>query len=191
MDNKKRKAKRIDEPKKKVVVKEKRETNPLNVDGFDEKSLGINPLLNNLEIFVNTLTLPNQYRRDGEDLVANEVDFDRQESTRLFISPVNRKVTLGLNYSELRLFVWLAYESNRGKDYLWINSKRFLQESGMSINTYKSALEKLCRYCYIYPTVGLKDVYWTNPAIFFNGDRVRRFPKNVKKYVPANGGSKV
>jgi hypothetical protein len=186
MDSKKRRANRIDKSvlKEKVTISSGRELNPLNADGFDVGSLGSNPFLNNLEIVVNKLMVKGQYRRDGDVLVGNEVDFDKQQSTRIFISPVNRKIAMGLNYSELRLFVWLSYEVNQNKDYLWINVKRFLEESEMSINSYKSAFDKLCRYCYIYPIVGLKDVVWVNPAIFFNGNRVKCFPSNVKVYEP-------
>lgn len=187
MDNKKRKAKRVDAkgiPKVDVVVSSKREYNPLNAVDFDEGSLGSNPFLNNLEIVVNSLLMKGQFRRDGDIMVNNEVEFDRQQSTKLFKSPTNRMIAMGLGFSELRLFVWLSYECNQNKDYMWINVKRFLEESGMSINTYKSAFDKLCRYCYIYPIVGVKDVIWINPAIFFSGNRVKCFPRNVKVYEP-------
>lgn len=182
---KKRRAARFDDNTEKVVeTKVKRSFNPLNKEGFKEIDLGVNPFLSNFTILVNSLTMKGQYRKDGDDLLPTEVDFDRQQSTRLYISPNYRKIAMGLSGNELRLFVWIAYEANQGKDYLWINVNRFLEESGLSLNTYKSAIVKLARYGYVNKTVFNKDVFWINPNVFFNGNRVNVFPNHVKRYEP-------
>ena len=134
----------------------------------------------------NTHIVINQYTFDKVNNMSlpSEVDFDRQQSTRLYISTAFRLSAMKLNYSELRLFVWISYEMEQNKDYLWINVKRFLEESGMVLNTYKASVIGLCKKGYIYEVADIKDVYWVNPSVFFNGNRVRQFPKNVVVYAP-------
>lgn len=185
MSLKKRKANRIDK-----VVKDApaivRSYNPLNKDGFSISDLGVNPFLSSLEIVVNKFSPANQYTFDkvSQMNLPSEVDFDRQQSTRLYISSTSRLSSMRLSNSELRLFVWISYEMEQNKDYLWINVKRFLEESGMVLNTYKSSVIGLCKKGYIYEVADIKDVYWVNPSVFFNGNRVRQFPNNVVVYSP-------
>ena len=185
MDKKKRKANRIDKPTT-TKVDMVRSYNPLNKSTFSISDLGLNPFLNSLEIVVNKFSPDNQYTYDKTSgvTVRSEIDFDRQQSTRLYISRVFRLNAMKLNYSELRLFIWISYEMEQNKDYLWINVKRFLEESGMVLNTYKSSVIGLCKKGYIYEVADIKDVYWVNPSVFFNGNRVRQFPDNVVVYSP-------
>ncbi len=50
-----------------------------------------------------------------------------------------------------------------------------------SENTYKAGIDELVRYGFVVNTV-LKSVYWINPAVFFCGNRLNKYPtkKDVK-----------
>ena len=43
-----------------------------------------------------------------------------------------------------------------------------------SINTYKTAVQELCKYLFIYPHAKTiyKDYYWINPSLMFSGNRI-------------------
>jgi hypothetical protein len=56
-----------------------------------------------------------------------------------------------------------------------------IQEGRMddAIGEYKKALEELVRYALLAQTV-IQGVYWFNPDFFFRGDRLKKYPKNIK-----------
>ena len=146
---------------------------------MDRSEMGLNPFEASLRVPTSRVVMRGQYRRDGEDMVESAVVMDRQPKVSVFISSDLRKCAMNLSPSCLRLLVWIMYETEYGLDYVWINHKRFLSESGMSPSTYRDAVSLLCRYAYIYPVVGYQDVYWVNPSVMFNGSRVSSFPSRV------------
>lgn len=78
------------------------------------------------------------------------------------------------------LLMWIIYETEVSCEWIWINKKRYMAEVGVSsVNTYKGALVELIKSGYILSSV-VKDTFWINPALFFNGSRVAAFPNNVK-----------
>lgn len=78
------------------------------------------------------------------------------------------------------LLWWLIYEVEEGKDWVELDKKLYMEECGVStMNTYRAAVNDLIGGGYINKTV-VTDVFWINPALFFNGSRVAAFPNNVK-----------
>lgn len=146
----------------------------------DRSSLGVNPFESSLSVPVSRVVMKGQYRRDGEDLLESEVTMDRAQKVSVFITSQLRVSAMNLNPSTLKLLVWVMYETEYGLDYVWINTRRFLKESGMSKTSYRASADLLCRYGYVYPVVGHPDVYWINPSVMFNGSRVSSFPKSLR-----------
>ena len=72
------------------------------------------------------------------------------------------------------LFLWITYELDSGKDFLWINKVRYMKECTVSLNTYKESILDLTTAGVITPTV-YHDTYWINPLFFFNGDRIKKY----------------
>lgn len=171
----KRRAKRFDTP-----ITDTTDSQRVKRPVMDRSRMGVNPFEGVLSIPSSNVVMSGQYRVDGSDLLQNELTMDRQMKTSVFISSNLRKSAMCLTPSAMKLFVWILYELEYGCDYLWINKDRFLDESSVSLNSYKGSVEILCRYGYIHPVVNTKDVYWINPSIAFNGSRVKSFPKNIR-----------
>lgn len=150
---------------------------------LDPEEFKNNPLVG-VDFKILIRKLPSGLIEDGGVVVRNEVDVEQEHYTKLFHMSEMRKFVGGLKPSSKSLFLWLLYEVDCGKDYLWINKDRYMLENNVSsINTYKGAIKELSRYLFICPT-SFKDVYFINPAIFFNGSRVNKYSDKVVEYKP-------
>lgn len=150
---------------------------------IDEGAMGINPFAASLEIRVRPIR--SGYVADEDMMmVENFVDMEVESYAKVFDNSEQRLIMSGLSFRALQIWTWAVYTIESGKDYLWMNVQRVMEECGMkSIKTYKAAIEELCRYGYIAPCVGHKNVYWINPAIAFKGNRAKKFPQNVVRKV--------
>ena len=99
--------------------------------------------------------------------------------TKIYSSSALRKNLMGCTPKSKDLLWFIVYELESGKDWLWINRQRYMEESNVSLNTYKAAIQELVRYNFIQVTL-YTDVYWINPMYFFKGDRIKKYPKHVK-----------
>jgi len=76
------------------------------------------------------------------------------------------------------LFLWITYELESGKDWLWINKQRYMDECTVSLNTYKGAIEDITKAWVITPTI-YQDTYWINPRFIFNGSRINKYSNKL------------
>lgn len=113
-----------------------------------------------------------------DNLYEQEVD----RLTKVFHTPDNRRLIAGLRPSAKSLFLWLIFELEVGRDYIWIPKHRYMSETFTSaINTYKSGIKELSRYYIVYPHPTVKDVYWINPEVFFSGSRAKLYRNNIEE----------
>lgn len=153
----------------------------------DESKFIANPLAGaDFKIIINKIIDNKAFVNDGENWLPKEITLEKENITKLYTKAENRLIVAKLSPKALRLYIWLAYELECGKDYLWINKKRYMEENDISsINTYKDAVTELSRYLLIYPTLEAKnDYYWINPRLFFCGNRIEKYPNNVEVYTP-------
>lgn len=153
---------------------------------IDELTLGKNPFLNSLEVVVSSVKSDNKYkvhdRHSGDDAIYELASYDYEYTPycKIFIDSDRRLLISELSPRGKDLFLWIVYEAKRNKDYLWLNKKRYMKESRVkSLNTYKEALNELIRFGIIVRAVPT-DTYWLNPHYFFNGNRITKFPENIK-----------
>lgn len=145
------------------------------------KDFLVNPLAISLEIPVRDIEFSDSYRSDGEHLMPVIKEVEKTPVTKLYATAELRKITNLLPLRSKELLLWIMYELPIGKDYLWVNKQRYMEEVEItSIDTYKTAIKELIRYCFICPSL-VNDVYWINPLFFYKGDRVSKYPKNVKR----------
>lgn len=138
-----------------------------------------NPFAKDIKIEVVSSCIDGIYRKDGDILVPNVYLREREVATKIYRSPDSRGLICGLSEVGLRIFVWLTYEVETGKDYVWVNRVRIMKELGIkSVNTYKLGIENLIRYDVIALSL-IKDVYWINPRLFFSGNRVKKYRGKV------------
>lgn len=147
---------------------------------FSEKNLGKSPFLSSLQITVSSIHMKGQYIKDKDDEwmpVYREAESDT--SCRVYNSSERRLKMSKLSSSAKGLLLWIIYEAENNKDYLWVNRKRYQEENGIaSPTTFRSAINELIGEAFICRTkVGA--VYWINPALFFNGNRVKTFSDKV------------
>lgn len=166
---------------KKVIIHEE-----VAVKNIDAERLGKNPFIESLSIPVNKVTMKGQFRAtkeiavDGRPIVVPvEVEIESESYCKVFNDAKRRKVMVNISKPGKELFLWLIYELESGKDYVWLNKTRYLRENGIkSLNTYRAAVRDLILNGFMVQTVAT-DVYWINPALFFTGSRLRNFPQNV------------
>lgn len=147
---------------------------------IEEDRLGVNPFLSTLVVPVNKIIMSGQYRADKEGLILPvEVELDKDVSCKVFVDAGRRKQMVALTPRAKDLLLWLIYEVDSGRDWMWINYLRYMAECDVrSYNTYKTAVRELCIKNFLGTTV-LNHVYWINPHFFFNGSRIAAFPGNV------------
>lgn len=145
---------------------------------ISEERMGRNPFLASLEVRVRPVK--SGYVPDEDIMVDNYVDLEVDTYFKMFDKAEQRVIMAALSFRALQVWTWSMYTIASGKDYLWVNVARVMEECGMkSIKTYKAAIAELCRYGYFAPCVGHKNVYWINPAVAFKGSRAKAFPENV------------
>lgn len=148
---------------------------------FTEKDLGFNPFINSLVIPVIEKHFKEQYKKSDDVLVPVIQEVEYTEIAKLYCSAERRKITNNLSLRAKELFLWIMYEIDHGKDFLWVNKKRYMEEVEITaIDTYKNAMKELIRYGFLGLTV-IQDVFWINPDLFFKGNRITKYPNKIEK----------
>jgi len=145
------------------------------------KNLGVNPFLQSLLIPVRLLPVT-EYMADVDgDMMPKEVFVESQPYTKVFVSSEARIIVNGFTEKGKCMYLWLMYELEKSKDYIWINKDRYMKEHGIkSYNTYLASINEMCRYGVLNRS-NIKDVYWMNPSFFFRGSRVNCFKDKLIK----------
>lgn len=137
--------------------------------------MGQNPFFTNFKFLARKINIKDKFKVDADGTFLPDYFFaEKDPNTKIFTKPENRIIICNMTSKAQRLFIWLCYEVESGKDWLWLNKKRYLKESPKtSLSTYKTALKELCRYGIICPTIYSRSgYYWINPELFFSGSRV-------------------
>jgi hypothetical protein len=148
---------------------------------FDYNKLGVNPCASSsLIITVNEIAFKDFYMQDEDGiLLPAKKEVEATPFTKLYVTAERRLIVAKLSPAAKELFLWVMLELDSGKDALWINKDRFMEENNTSLNTFKKAIDELIRYAFLAYTV-VREVYWINPDFFFKGDRISKYPKNIK-----------
>lgn len=145
---------------------------------FDESKLLKNPFSYSLKIDVTKNVENSKLKPDKDGIMLPAIWFsERQPATKLFHAPGIIDVVSNLSDGAMRLFLYVAYSVERGKDYIQINTERYLKKNNiLSKRTYTTALNELIRYGFIVQSE-FDSVYWINPIIFFCGNRIAKYPE--------------
>jgi hypothetical protein len=154
---------------------------------INEKKLPQNPFANSLVIPVVGKILENHYKIDKDATkIPYEVELEYNPFVKVYSTKAHRLIVNHLQSCTKELMLWIMYSIEHGKDYIWINKKRYMEECSVSLNTYKKALREMIRYGLLVPTGLYDNTYWINPDFFFKGSRVNKYPKNVQKKYETN-----
>ena len=152
------------------------------LEEFDEKNLIKNPFEFTLQIPVTELISNIEYIKDMEEgiIVPKGIVLERTKSIKLYYCEDCKDFVANLSDKAQRLYLHILYNLLHGKDWIQINSEYYMKKNGISsINTFKNAIKELMRYSFISPTE-YKTVFWINPNLFFAGNRLKKYPNNIK-----------
>lgn len=104
---------------------------------------------------------------------------DRSNKVSIFMTPQNRKIYMMLSDPAHKLTRYIEGIIRHNNDIVKINTTKFMGEAFIKSRTtaYK-AIEELCRYGFI-TKYHKQSYYWINPFMFFNGNRLVKYPNNV------------
>jgi hypothetical protein len=155
---------------------------------FTELDLGMNPIVTgqDFQIRFRELSHKKTYTdvEAGTGKLISSVDTDEvysvevEKYTKVFNRSAYRIHIMALPSRARDLYLWLIYEADPGKDYIWINKQRYMEECDVSLNTYKAAVSDLIKSIVIVPSA-VTQVYWINPLFFFNGNRLQKFKEKL------------
>ena len=154
--------------------------NKYSKPNFTEADLGKNPFAEQLVIKVFKKEFKGQFRHDEEVIIPVHQEVEYNEFCKLYSDSHRRLCVSKLNVRAKELLIWIMYTLESGKDYLWINKRRYMLENGVkSINTYNSAITELAKEGLLILTARKNDIYWINPHYLFSGNRLTKYPKKI------------
>jgi len=161
---------------------------------FTEEQLGINPLTQSMEIPIKSMstkasmvdlkdvTFDDDMLLIGKTSKVENTYFVEKELKGTYYCRAGYRLHVNSRTPKAKsLLMWVMWDIEYNKDYIWINVDRYMNETDTSLNTYKDAVTELCREAILAPIVGFQNMYWINPVIFFKGNRVTKYPKNLKR----------
>ena len=145
----------------------------------------INPFVSqDFKILVNRLEDKTTFVNDNGIYLHKQYLFEREQTTKLYINPIHRKLVCEISNNAKCLLFWICFELDNNQDYLWINKERYLKENNIkSIKTYNASIIELCDKLIICPAA-YKDIYFINPRLIFSGSRIKSYPDNLVRYKP-------
>lgn len=159
---------------------------------FKQEDLGKNPLIDK-NFTISTRKIKKTKKVVEVDTIKNEDEIitygepvnyetlytvEYENFTKVFTKAAYRIHIMNLPSRARDLYLWLIYELEPSKDYLWINEERVRQELNISYNTLKGAIQDLIKEVVIVESA-IKTVYWINPLFFFNGSRLDKYKDNI------------
>lgn len=146
----------------------------------EEIPTGKNPFV---DYIVTTLVSSIKTYTVDEDgvLLPASYKLDSEPSVKIFTSSAKRKWLFSMSNKALSLYLWIIYKIEHGEDFLWINFKSYMEESGNSLNTVKAAIKELQEKGVVQYT-GISNTFWINPKFMFRGNRVKKYESNTVEY---------
>ncbi len=83
-----------------------------------------------------------------------------------------------LTPSAVMMVLYIMEHLSPDKDYLELREDKYCQEMGITRATYHAARMAITNMV-IIPRVARKHTYWINPALFFRGDRRKKYPEKM------------
>ncbi len=139
---------------------------------INEKTLINNPFVGTLVVKATKNTDKSRYADEEGTGYFNPTYLREQElPVKVYSSSGRREVLNLLGPNSTKLLIWCIQELEIKQDWFWLNKQRYMDETGVSYNTYKNSVKELQDQGFLLKT-SYTDVFWVNPHYFFRGNRV-------------------
>jgi hypothetical protein len=139
---------------------------------INEKTLVNNPFVGTLVVKATKNTDKSRYLNEDKTGYFNPNYFREQEyPVKVYTSSGRREVLNLLGPNSTKLLIWCIQELEIKQDWFWLNKQRYMDETGVSYNTYKNSVKELQDQSLLLKT-SYTDVFWINPHYFFRGNRI-------------------
>ena len=148
---------------------------------IDESKLIGNPYISKLVIEATKVVESGMYIND-QNGVPQPVErlIEKQKYAKVFYCTGCKERVYNLSAGAKSLYLYIIYNLKANKDWIHINREWYMSKNGIkSINTNKDAVKELSRYEFLCLNAEYKDLFWINPALFFTGDRIKKFRDRV------------
>lgn len=149
-------------------------------------NMGKNPFIVNEMIKARSFQKEKHYTiqtDDGINLITGDLKesllVEEQSCTKVFHDVDYRDIILRLDEYGLKLMFYIMYQINPNEDYIWINNVHYQKCTNLTKKQYVEGVQSLVRYSIITTTI-YPEVYFINPMIFFSGNRLKKYPDNIK-----------
>jgi hypothetical protein len=114
----------------------------------------------------------------------NEYLVDASMATSVFRDSGVSELVMGLEGNALKLFTCIVMRLGFNKDRIRLKADDYTALMDVTRKTFYKSVALLIRYNFIARDA--KNTYWINPAIFFNGNRLAKYPDRceVRAIVP-------
>jgi hypothetical protein len=168
--------------KKTVILGRKR----LTPEDFDGSLLKKNPFTENFSfpVFEKKSTQQLFEGHEGEMMTQTEYEVKKsmlievQRYAKVFDNKISRERLEKTSDRARTLWLYIVYGIRSGEDFIIVNQKNLLERWGLAYHSYRRAVSDLVDAGVIQYT-NYSNVYWINPAVFFKGSRIRKYPDCV------------
>ncbi len=108
------------------------------------------------------------------DTITSKVLVEEEDYTKVFNRSGFRLHIMALSKQAKAVLFWFIYEVDLNLDYMWFNKTRYKSECGGSWTDINTGIAELIQAGIIQTTL-VRDVYWINPRIFFQGNRLKKY----------------
>lgn len=99
------------------------------------------------------------------------------EGTMVFRRDNVSEAILALDGCCLKMFSYIIMHLSRNSDRIRLDKQEYCEAVDCCEKTFYRAISLLIRYSVIAKY--RKEMFWINPAILFNGSRIKKYPHNV------------
>jgi len=146
---------------------------------FTEEDLGANAFISKDRFVIKVSPGLQSVTDKNGNTHYQEKNFEKDKYCRLYNSPESRMLVSKLKPYAKELLIWLIYELDAGKDYVWLNRERYMEEAGVKSPTTVSLAVKELRFGEFIMPSNVREIYYINPKHFFFGSRINAFKENV------------
>lgn len=143
---------------------------------IESEDIGVNPFTESLRIkAVQVVVIGKQTGDTLADYLIEEV-----ESCKVFRAANAHELVAELSDRAQRLLFYIIYSVKANEDYIWVNRSYYKRLNRIkSDTTIANAINELILNGYIAKSV-VKDIYFINPRLIFNGNRLKALTDNVE-----------